>query len=321
MITIVSSRKIQANTSSQIIYEWEDEFCEAFNLPLKQLSTVAKTFVEKLYFHKGFFPLVPRTPKADYKLFFSMVAPFEYNFFSMPDYIPLIVDAWRPDLWRIEKFCKFNKFIFLGCLEAVEALTKKGLTNVYYSPVSISQKWQCIQYPEKDIDLLVYGRNHEIMWDWITAVSNSKLHIVMCYPNKEKEYIANSNKKGIIGKVYNREDLMLLLKKSKYSAVSSTGNDKRNKVNAAYTGGFSPVTPRFLECVVNYCQGIGIWYSNPDFNYFGIDDVSIKAESFSQFEDSINKDPDREAIKYKFDNFIDSHWTFRRMQQIRKVVG
>jgi len=167
----------------------------------------------------------------------------------------------------------------------------------------------------------VYGRNHEVMWDWIKKLYDSKLHIVTCYPDKEKRFFATSNKKGVIGEVNKREDLMLLLKKSKYSAVSSTGNDKRNAVNNTFTGGYSPVTPRFLECTVNYCQGIGLWYPNPDFKYFKIDDIAVKTETFDHFEEAINKVPDPLDLKARFDTYLEQHWSYKRIEEIMKVVS
>jgi hypothetical protein len=221
------------------------------------------------------------------------------------------------DISALKQFCDF----FLGCLNAVQDLNEMGVANTSYLPVSISKRYKRSEIPEKDIDLIVYGRNHHALLRWVEQLAlKTHLTVVRCRHEANGNYIAYSNKTGFIGRIDKRQELMDLLARSRYTVVSSPGNDPENKADMLRTGGYSPVTPRFLEAAVNYSVGIGIFPDNQDYRYCKVRDVSICVESYEQFEDMVCRTPSFEN-KSEFDRFLDDHWTEQRLLEIQKVIA
>lgn len=304
------------------MHGWEDDMADACGIPLHYRNRIGNRFATRVLFRRTLYPHLPKSRRGTYKFCFLMNAPLSFNFFSGPDYVPYVIDAWKPDLWRIEEFCRFNEFVFLGSLEAVEELKGRGLQNVHYLPVFVSEKERCDVYPAKDIDLFAYGRNHAVMNEWIDRLwADKQLHMVRCLKDAEGNVVAQSNKKGKLGNLSGRSDLLNFLRRSFYTAVSSTGNDEQNKENRALTGGYSPVTPRFLECTVSYSQGVGLFPDNPDFRSVGMKEVAINTPCFESFEQTIRNKNDVSFLKEKFDAFLERHWSRKRVEQIESILA
>lgn len=319
-LEIVSSRRIYQKVFWQIVYEWENDFAAAGGIPISKINTFYKSIPRKIYYHDLFYPYLPKSRSKVKKLIYFMTAPYGFNFYSSPDYVPIIIDAWKPDLERIINYCKYNEIVFVGSLEATIELRNRGFNKVHYLPVSIPKKYKQDVSPEKDIDLISYGRQHLYMYNWINELFNYKnFHIVKIEVNANGNYNATSNLSGFLGNIISRSDLMSLIKRSRYSLVSSTGNDLTNTINYNYTGGFSPITPRFLECAVNYTTGIGVWPSNPDFSEFNFESIGMQVKSLDELIDKI-KVKDTYRSKDKFDDFLSHHWSEKRLDKINKVL-
>jgi hypothetical protein len=108
-----------------------------------------------------------------------------------------------------------------------------------------------------------------------------------------------------------RADFIGLLKRSRISLVSAPGLDD-DKIR---TGGFSPVTPRFLESASCGCHLIGLYPQNADFEYYGIKEICNAVASFDEFKkvtlDYLNKTnpPD-------FTQFLEKHLTSNRAAEL-----
>lgn len=321
MIHIVSNRKYCDSISWQIVHEWEDDFQKLLNTSMLFEKDNNKNIFQKIRYHEKLIDYLPSLSTSIHGIKFHMVAPYEYNFYSADNYIPIIIDAWKHELDRVQKFCKFNKHVFLGSMEAVIELKNRGVNNVYYLPVSISKRYKRPVITEKDIDLIIYGRNHLLLNEWVEKLSNtSQLTIIQCRQDKQGVFSAWSNKKGLLGPIHERHELMNLIARSKYTAVSSPGNDPQNKEDLLRTGGYSPVTPRFFEAAVNYSVGIGIFPANPDYTACKIDNISIHADNFETFEMQLHKKPDYETVKGTNDLFLEDHWTEKRLETILRTI-
>jgi hypothetical protein len=321
MIHIVSNRKYCDSISWQIVHEWEEDFQQLLNTPMIFEKQNKKNIFQKIRYHAKLMDYIPTFNCNLSNIIFHMVAPYEYNYYSSGNYVPIIIDAWKHELERIQKFCKFNPCVFLGSLEAVIELKSRGVNNVYYLPVSISKKYTRPVVAEKNIDLIMYGRNHVQLKEWVEKLSNkSQLNIIQCHTDIKGDFCAWSNKTGLLGPINQRYELMDLIARSKYTVVSSPGNDLQNKADILRTGGYSPITPRFFEAAVNYSVGVGIFPHNPDYSTCNIEKISIAVDTFEAFEMQIHTKPDFEQIKVSNDLFLEDHWTEKRLATILSVI-
>ena len=322
MVKIITNRHESKKVSWQIVYEWEDAFVSSMHIPFLFKNETKKNVFEIIRYNKKVVRLLPPGSSADVKIIFQMAPPYEFNYFSSPNYLPIIIDVWRFDLARIAEFCKYNKWIFVGSLESVSVLKNMGIECVSYLPVSISNIYKHTDVPAKDIDLITYGRNHMVMYSWINKLKeNPNLNIVHCAPDERGELCAWSSKTGYIGSVNERKALLSLIARSRYTAVSSPGNDEANLTDKQRTGGFSPVTPRFFEAAVNYSIGIGIFPDNPDYIHCKIKEAAIAVTTYEEFEDCVLRAPDYAYWKPKIDAFLELHWTDKRIEEVRQRIN
>jgi len=317
MVRIVSNRERIKTVSWQIVHEWEEDFAEGLQSEMIFQCEEKKNLIEKIRYHHAFVKYIPLVKTGNTRIVFHMTAPYEFNWFSSPDYIPVIIDAWKQDLERIQQFCMYNKIVFLGSQEAVSELRKRNMENVHYLPVSISKRYKRTYVPDKDIDLIMFGRNHLVLNKWVDQLEkNTSLHVVRCRQDNTGDFCAWSNKTGFLGVINQRIELMNLIGRSHYTTVSSAGNDLENEFDLQRTGGYSPVTPRFFEAAVNYSVGIGIFPNNDDYNICNIKMASININTYEEFKDRISEKPDYNKVKSVFDLFLEQHWTEQRLAEI-----
>ena len=319
MIRVITNRKDEQSISWQIVHEWEDDFVSYLNNDFLYEKEFYKNIFGRIRYNKKIVRFFPPVMVGGYKIIFHMVSPYEFNYFSSAKCIPIIIDVWKSDLKRVKEFCQYNKWTFIGSLEALYQLQAMGMQHLSYLPVSISKRYKLNEIPSKDIDLIVYGRNHVIMNTWIEKLKNeTNLHIVECSKDNTGKFSAWSTRTGYIGDVEEHKSLMELIARSRYTAVSSPGNDEFNEADKIRTGGFSSVTPRFLEAAVNYSIGIGIFPDNPDYTSCKINQVAFSVNTYEEFYERLLGEIDYGYWKQRIDDFLELHWTDTR---IKEVVG
>ncbi|HLW07707.1 MAG TPA: hypothetical protein VKY45_09085, partial [Marinilabiliaceae bacterium] len=317
MINIIRTNHINTGMAWQIVHEWEEDFSK-----ITKSSTAAKTFeknnLERIMYNEKIFGAFQKLGKNNnINITFHMVPPFEFNWSSWPSFVPIIIDCWPATLDRIKKFCKYNSKVFLASKQAVGALSKNGTQNIEYAPVSISDRYKLNEYPIKEIDLLSYGRNHTSVQKWTDKLfADKKVHIVKCFKNSQNgRVVAHSNQRGIIGTVENRRELISLIKLSRHVTASSPGVDPKDEFDYKRTGGFAPVTPRFLEAAACYAKGVGIFPSNEDYRFCNIKQVANNVSNFDEFKTIINSGYSTRIRKLTFDDFLSQHWSNVRYKQ------
>ncbi|HSY60305.1 MAG TPA: hypothetical protein VK796_00455, partial [Cytophaga sp.] len=293
------------------------DFVSYLRVPFLHKKEFHKNIIDKIRYNKTVVRFFPPVIDGGYKIVFQMLPPYEFNYFSSNKCLPIIIDVWKSDLNRLKEFCTYNKWVFIGSLEALQQLNEMGVKHLSYLPVSISKRYKLDAIPVKDIDLIVYGRNHLIMNSWIAKLkSETNFNIVECVSDHTGQLCAWSSQTGYLGAVTERKSLMQLIARSHYTAVSSPGNDELNEADKLRTGGFSPVTPRFLEAAVNYSIGIGIFPSNPDYTYCEISKAAFSVSSYEELYKQLQQKPDYKYWKQQIDDFLELHWTDKRIEKV-----
>ncbi|OON67485.1 hypothetical protein B0919_17790 [Hymenobacter sp. CRA2] len=132
------------------------------------------------------------------------------------------------------------------------------------------------------------------------------------------EFYYESNKNGIIGKFQSREKYLELLRASRISFYSTPGIDG----GEVRTGGFNPVTPRYLELLSAQCRLIGKYPDNEETEFYELKKVCPSVGSYEEFEQVmlryLNDD------KPSFDThraILDKHYTSCRATLLKEILA
>jgi hypothetical protein len=304
-----------------IVYEWEDEFSKILNVPLVQVGEKYDQIYQPNVFKKilnrfNAYQLADkyRIPTGHY-VAFHIGPPGAFSFYTRRNVIPIIIDFWKyEDLSRFEKIFSLSPCVFVTSREVYNYLTEKKVNlQVQLLSLSLPDKYFFDNTKIiKDIDIIQIGRRN-------AELDSYAVKLLQEFP--ETHYVSGekidgnlhlvSNKLGDMGVFEKRTSFIDLLRRSKISLVSAPGLDESDK----RTGGFSPVTPRFLESVACQCHLIGIYPDNDDFKHYGISEICQSVQSYEEFK--------RQAIHYlskthpDYSQFLRKHLTSERANELK----
>jgi hypothetical protein len=308
-----------------IVHEWEDEFSRVLNVPLMAIGnayaniyrpSVARKVVNRVngYQLTDRFFFHPR----QYRVAFHIGPPSVYSFHSRKNVIPILIDFWKhEDLRRFERIFKLSEVVAITSRQAFCYLTSQGINlPIRHVALSLPDKYLHTSLREKDIDMIQVGRRNQKMEEFVMKFleKHPQTHYV-CAQRQGDVYRMVSNKFGDMGIFTTRADFMELLKRSKISLVAAPGMD----VDSIRTGGFAPLTPRFLESAACRCRLIAMYPDNEDFRWYNITEVAAPVGDYESFlrlaEEYIDE---RTAPDYSA--FLKKHVTSLRAQQLSTVL-
>ncbi|MEO6979731.1 MAG: hypothetical protein ABI113_15185, partial [Mucilaginibacter sp.] len=267
-----------------LIYEWENVIAGSLSL---EFADSSKASVTTLYLDK-ILRFTSRNIFGDNRLiifadkfiskppaiFFELLPRGSFYFTGSKNTIPVIIDFSKTiDLKLFYNAYKNCKAVLIANLQAYNYLKQsKCPLNIYHFPQSLADKYKISPGAgfKKMYDVIIPGRVDSVLLGFLTAYQK-KFPDIEClyreYINQEFVYI--SNKTGIHYRGHKRDEYMNLLKASRvtlYSTVGIDGDEER-------TGGFSPVTPRFLEMVSAGCHIMARYPVNEETQYFELDKI------------------------------------------------
>lgn len=305
-----------------IIYEWEDYFASVLEIPLIPVGKkydqiyspgVAKKILNRLnafqlrdqYLGRG---------NPTY-IAFHIGPPGVYSFYSARNVVPIIVDFWKHEnLKRFESIFRLNPIVFITSLEVLNFLRDSNV-KLPLAHLALSLPDNNIQVSSsslRDIDVIQLGRSNKTLDNYMVTFlkSNPTIHYVSAKKiNNQMQMF--SNQLGSLGRFETRLDFLNLLRRSKISLVSSPGLDD-DKIR---TGGFSPVTPRFLESASSGCKLLGIYPDNADFDFYGISKVCLSVNSYTEFELQLKRYLSDSLIP-DYKTFLQSHLSSTRAKEL-----
>ncbi|HEX8327811.1 MAG TPA: hypothetical protein VF629_09740 [Hymenobacter sp.] len=337
---ILTSRSFENNPNYHLIYEWEDDLGAHLSVSVVDakpfyrkvlINRYSKTLIK--YFGEAAFVKLNDAVEAfgalghgGNNLVFELYVAEEPNFTTSSRAIPVMVDFWKhTDLDRFYRLYGACKLVLISSLEAFEFLKARGCPlNIAHFPLSLSDRYRMapgVVYPKK-YDILLAGRlnvrTNQVLRDYLEA-------FVLKYPDVEYlyqqeingEYYYATNKGRTIGKFQSREDYVGLLRSSKVSFYSTPGLDGGEK----RTGGFNPVTPRFLELLSAQCRLLGRYPKNEETEFYELPMVCPNVSSYEEFEATLLgylSDTDTSFAAHR--QVLEKHYTSRRAQQLRALL-
>lgn len=310
-----------------IVYEWEDELAKALDIPILPVGeeydkiytpSIGKKILNRLNFYqrKDHYLFNP----ARYYLAFHIGPPGVYSFHSRKNVIPIIIDFWKSeDLKRFESIFSLSDFVFVTSKEVYNYLLGKNVkTKLGHLALSLPDKIFYQRSDEKKkFDLIQVGRQNGELTQYVKLLIKEFPDINYVRGEKNDRVLQMvSTRDGNLGEFASRESFLNLLKQTKISLLSAPGLD----VDGERTGGFSPVTPRFLESAACGCHLIGVYPENADFAYYGIDQICANVHDYKSFRDTILKFLRDEKIP-DYRDFLANHVTSRRAMELKAKLS
>ena len=338
---ILSTRSYLNAPLYHLIYEWEDDLAERLAIPiLDSLPLFRKLlinrFSRKLLTGAGGNILDSANnlietanvfrPSNGYYLAFELGVNTMPNFSTSSKAIPALIDLWKQtDLAAFERIYQRCPLVLISSLEAVEYLKSKDCQlNIAHFPLSLSDRYKAapgVLY-KKEYDILLAGRldirTSQILRDYLQIFVEKYPDVEFLYQQEvDGEFYYSSSKRGVIGKFQSREDYIKLLRASKISFYSTPGMDGGDK----RTGGFNPVTPRYLELLSAQCLLLGRYPDNEETRFYELNKVCPNVTSYAQFEAIMLHYLKQESAPLDlYRSILEKHYTSCRAAQLQDLV-
>ena len=314
--SIVSRRKFETWPSWHVVFEWEDIMKETMNLELECIPNNIKRKLKDFLWYKFKISHKFKLNKNNWKLIWAMNSK-AWGLYNYKNCIPIFLDTPVSSLDAIKRATKHLPIFFVTCLDFYNMLRKKGVNNVKYIPLSISDKYITSKIPEKEYDVLQFGRKNEILHNWMLQYCKEHKEVEYIYQTEGGSLTYTSTKKGIIGKFDSRDEYMELMKKAKISLVSSPGCDGSRDF-----GNIDFITPRFYESAACYCHMIGRYTENEETKIININSICNNVKNYEEFESILKRMLDGEKkIDYEvYKTFLKKNCTSARCIEIEKLI-
>lgn len=326
---ILTERKDWYWRSAQIVTEWEDVLSKKMNIPVYEVKKIFHFFFKFLNkFRLGwlFLWIDSLRPIRAYYLYFDMLATTTFQFASVKNIIPIIIDFWlqKSELKEFYKNHANCKLILVSSKEVYDFLKEnKCPLSIIHFPLSLPDKYissDLVNYV-KTIDFLFAGRKDPIFWDYIKCYEKENPDIEYVYQELEgriPHYI--SNKRGKLTEdYYSREGYTKLLRSAKIAFYTTPGNDPSKEA----ANGFNQVTPRFLELLSSGCLIMGRYPDNPDVDYYQLNKICPKVNSYQDFKRIVVLFSEGNFVKEQtsmYYSYLLTHSTSARVVLLEKIL-
>lgn len=336
---IYTDRHFVDATAWHLIFEWEDIFSRDLDLKLtdsRNTAIVAKyvgrvfNFASRvlpvseglLFFLYSIIDKVTCREKALYIIVRD--AKWKFYFAGSHSMLPLIIDFWKTtDLPAFYKTYKNCRALLIPDLEVYNHLKEnKCPIKIYHFPLSLPDKYKLSPDStfEKIYDIIIPGRINIVLWHYLQTYLEKFPEIEFLHMVQKEDLLqyCNSNKSGIVGVCENRDDYMQFLRSSKVAFYATPGIDGGEN----RTGGFNPVTPRFLEMISAGCHVIARYPKNEDTRFFEMGKISFSVESYDEFELQLTKALNNKQQPIgRNSEYLTGHYTSVRVKQLKEILS
>lgn len=293
---IVSNRGHSDWPSWQMVYEWEDILSKSLDAEIMGYDAWELSRAEEG--HTG-----------GYELCFLQLASTLDRFPCHGRFVPVVMDVWRKDIEHFIQQIAQLELVFVTSLEAFRILQDRGCRQVAYLPYSFPDQYLLEELPEKDVDIIQFGRTNPVLDDYMQQLLQRfpDLNYVTTVHHQGTLFF-HSSRFGLLEASDTRSRFMAMLRRSTISLVSTAGMD-----GSRDTGGFDPVSPRFYESIGCFCRLIGRFPETEEFELLGLNTIAERVDSYQQFEGLVSgylgQAFDR---KQEYQTFIRQHTTSSR---------
>ncbi len=334
MQVIYTDRYFNDWPSWHIIYEWEDVISKSLGLPLadSQAAFVVTKYADKAirYLSRKLYtsgnrllPVADRLISKKNGLYFELFSRNSFYFTGSKNTIPVIIDFWKGhDLVTFNSAYKNCRAVLISSIQVYNYLKDNNCPlNIYHFPLSLPDKYRISANTKfkKIYDIVIPGRANPVLLTYL-AEYEKKFPNVNYLRRKEINGTLSfiSNKSDVIIPVQNREEYIALLRSARVSFYATPGIDGDEQ----RTGGFSPVTPNFLEMVSAGCRIIARYPKNEETAYYEMSKICISSDSYPIFEQELSAALNNDELDLtENENYLRMHYTSNRAVLLKSILN
>lgn len=322
---IYSTRKINKEVYSDLIYEWEDGFSQNLDIPVYSYHNTKERIIRRFFRFLYDFKILSLFQKFDSlrntksKILVFELYPrtsFSYEVFS--NKIPYIIDFdLNVNLEIFNSVYKNCKLILISSLVAFNYLKKNNCPlNIAHLPLSISDNYKIDidSYKNREFDVIV-TRTNKVIKGYLEKYSEDHPDFEFVVRRWEgtqmyRNNVYFSNLRGILGEFSERSSYFGLLKKARVAVYATPGYDEDAKRFMNH------VTPSLFEFISSGCRIIARYPENEETNYFELENLSPSIESYEQFKEVLTSYLDNNS-----DDYIKASQDFLQRVYTKKQIG
>lgn len=305
---ILSRRRVKHRPSWHLVFEWEDEIARTLGLPVRSprrpgwlTRSLARRFGVKCPHRAG-------APMLEFVMIATDTNRGRYGHRS----VPWIIDYFLPD-GKVASFLDVTaecQYVLISSREAYEHVIKHGGDPAKYLhlPLSLPDRYRLDPTAEmhKDIDLALVGRPTSVLLDFARryVASRPGLRVVVKGAKRGGHPWVYDLDGNPVADIDSREDYLALLRRCRLFLYSTPGMD-----DGKPTGGFSQVTPRFLEALACGCLPLMRYPDNPDTRYYDLASFGTSIETYEQFEAAADRSLAAPADLKAIAEYLEPHYT------------
>jgi hypothetical protein len=299
--SIITTRSLSQWPTWQMIHEWED-------ILGRQLAVPFQTFDDSCT------QACAGHPDNGFDLLFLPLATELSEYTQNHKLIPVVMDLWRDDFDAFIHHAPNFKLVFATNLQSCRELSLR-VPNLRYLPFTLADQYLHCTIPEKDIDIIHYGRRNPLLDQYMQRLVTEYPDIHYVTTDKSKDgtvILIHSNRYGVLGESDSRIKFMNLLCRSRVSLVSTVGMD-----GSRQTGGIDPISPRFLESMAAGCHLVGRIPDNDEFRQSGLSLLCHHVDSYQEFAEIVLRLLNTQVYpKFEYYQFLQQRLTSSLVQII-----
>ena len=331
---ILSKRVIMESETNKkrhcfdIIFEWEDIIAEGLGCKIYSRSNFEfkyDNFCRKIYkrIHIPFYRLFNLFDKKrrNKLLMFDASTKQQDGIYNSPKYVPCLIDYFLDEKMypNFLKAYSKNKLVLVSNKEVYEYLSAKNCPiKVEYFPLSLPDYYKTGERYKKEYDLIIAGRINPLLLDYVNRYEYEHPDLKVLKRKYEdghfKYYLSSNGQEISVGDT--REQYTELLRKSKIALYTTPGMDgTRPDAN-----GWNQVTPRFLEEIAAQCHIIARYPTNPDTDWYCMNEICHNIESYEDFENTMEKYLTTDIDIGLYNNCLERHYTSERVEMLKEIM-
>lgn len=225
MIKILTERKYNQGISRQIVYEWEDDISQKWNVPFEYMDSYKKhpiaRVLRKLKIEK---PISWRENKNTLIFFAMNIDLLRIITWYILNVIPVLLDVTLDEIDELYKLTKNLPCFFVTALKIRDVLLEKyPECKVCYIPQMASDHY-LKESISKDFSFIQFGRRNPVLYEFALKYVNKHRGTTYLYrcenPEEGMEQSENGFKKRI-GVIKDRDNFVKILEKSKICLCST----------------------------------------------------------------------------------------------------
>ena len=312
---ILTNRNLSNGKDYGIVNEWEDIFSQLLNVPLYYDDWKRR---DKTIFWK--FPWLAAYFQTSIPTFAYVMLPnASPHGNNRKNIIPCMIDFYCREKEELQQFYKrYDKcpLVLISSKEAYDFLISiKCPLHIKHLPLSISDKYRINDKTtfNKRYDVVMLGRQNEVLQTFLNEYSERHKDVTFVYGKKEGRGFRYFDQAGVdLGCMSTREDYMNLMRQSRIGLYATPAMDG----GRTDTNGYNQVTPRFLEYIVNGCHVIARYPNNPDTDFYELNKMTARIETYDQFEKAMDKLRHEDVDVSCYSQYLKKHYTSNRVQML-----